>query len=98
MGLAPLAVLPDYQNKGIGSKLVTEGLQIVREQAYPFVVVLGHEKFYRHFGFKSASEFGLKCQWDGVPDEAFMAIIISKSAMPGVSGVVRYRDEFNEAM
>ncbi len=98
MGLAPMAVLPDYQNKGIGSKLVTEGLRIVREKAYPFVVVLGHEKFYPLFGFQKASEFGLKCQWEGVPDDAFMALIFNDSVMHGVSGIARYRDEFNEAM
>jgi predicted N-acetyltransferase YhbS len=40
----------------------------------------------------------LKCQWEGVPDEAFMAIILDEEKMMGVTGVARYRDEFNEAM
>ena len=39
-----------------------------------------------------------ECQRQGVPDEAFMILIFDKSAMSGVSGIARYRDEFNEAM
>jgi len=40
----------------------------------------------------------LTCQWEGVPDEVFMAIILDEEKMSGVSGEVRYRDEFNYAM
>jgi putative acetyltransferase len=64
----------------------------------PFVIVLGHEKYYPRFGFKRASKYGLKSQWEGVPDDAFMVIIHNYSVMKGVSGVVRYREEFDEAM
>ncbi len=98
MGLAPMAVLPEHQREGVGSKLVTEGLKKIREKGYPFVVVLGHEKYYPRFGFRPASEYGLKCQWDGVPDEAFMAIIYDKDKMKEVSGTTHYREEFSEAM
>ncbi len=98
MGLAPMAVLPAFQNQGIGSMLVDEGLRIVREMSYPFVIVLGHEGFYPRFGFQKASKFGLKSQWQGVPDDAFMALILDESAMRDVSGIARYRDEFSEAI
>ena len=98
MGLAPLAVQPDFQNQGIGSMLAQEGIKIVKETECPFLIVLGHEKYYPRFGFKPASQFGLKCQWEGVPDGAFMAMIFDKVQMNNVSGIVRYRDEFNEAM
>jgi putative acetyltransferase len=40
----------------------------------------------------------IRSQWDGVPDEAFMILILDEDAMKGVSGVARYRDEFDEAM
>jgi putative acetyltransferase len=98
MGLAPMAVLPEYQNRGIGSELVTEGLRIIKGMKCPFVIVLGHEKYYPRFGFQKASKYGLKSQWDGVPDEAFMVLILNESIMNDVSGVVRYRDEFDEAL
>lgn len=98
MGLAPMAVLPDRQRQGIGSQLVKRGLEILRERGCPFVIVLGHPEYYPRFGFELASKHGLSCQWEGVPDEAFMVLILDDILMKDVSGVARYRDEFNEAM
>ena len=98
MGLAPMAVLPEFQNKGIGSMLVTEGLEKIKYAKYPFVIVLGHKKYYPRFGFQRGLEFGLRSQWHWVPDEAFMAMILDESVMKDISGIVKYRDEFNEAM
>lgn len=98
MGLAPLAVMPDRQRQGIGSALTERGLEILRERGCPFVVVLGHPEYYPRFGFERASAYGLTCQWEGVPDEAFMVIVFDKGALEGVSGVAKCRDEFDEAM
>ena len=98
MGLAPMAVLPEFQKQGIGSLLVKEGLRRIKETDCPFIIVLGHADYYPRFGFERASKYGLKCQWEGLPDEGFMVMILKKSAMTGVSGVVKYRSEFDEAI
>ena len=98
MGLAPMAVHPDYQNKGIGSLLVKEGIKRVKETGCPFIIVLGHDKYYPRFGFETASKYGIYPQWEGVPDEAFMVMILDKVTMSGVSGVATYRKEFDEAI
>jgi putative acetyltransferase len=98
MGLAPMAVLPDRQRQGIGSDLVKRGLEILRDRGCPFVIVLGHPGFYPRFGFELASNHGLFSQWDGVPEEAFMILIMDHAPLEGVSGVAKYREEFNEAM
>lgn len=98
MGLAPMAVLPEYQRRGIGSSLVESGLRILGTQNCPFVIVLGHAEYYPRFGFVPASRYGLDCQWAGVPDEAFMVLVLDETAMSGVSGVARYREEFDGAM
>ena len=98
MGLAPMAVLPERQRQGIGSRLVEAGIRILRKQGCPFVIVLGHPGFYPRFGFVSASRYGLTCQWEGVPDEAFMVLILNESTLAGVTGIARYRDEFAAAM
>ena len=98
MGLAPMAVLPEWQRQGIGSKLLERGLEILRGCSCPFVIVLGHPEYYPRFGFEPASKYGLKSHWENVPDEAFMVLMFDAEAMEGVSGVARYRDEFDEAM
>ncbi|HEU5433977.1 MAG TPA: N-acetyltransferase [Thermomicrobiales bacterium] len=94
LGLAPLAVLPAYQRRGIGSRLVREGLAACREAGADAVVVLGEPAYYRRFGFRRASEFGLANEY-GVDDE-FMAIELWPRALAGVQGIVRYRPEFGE--
>lgn len=98
MGLAPMAVLPELQNQGIGSLLVKEGLRRIKETDCPFIIVIGHIEYYPRFGFERASKYGLKCQWDGVPDEAVMILWFNQSMIDHVSGVAKYRDEFNESM
>ena len=96
MGLAPMAVAPDRQRQGIGSQLVRRGLDILNQRGCPFVVVVGHPEYYPRFGFEPASAHGLASQWEGMPDEAFMVLILDPHAMAGASGVARYRQEFNE--
>jgi putative acetyltransferase len=97
MALGPMAVTPELQKQGIGSMLVKEGLRIIDKTKCPFVIVLGHDKYYPRFGFQRASKYGIKSQWEGIPDEAFMVMILNDSVMKRVSGIVKYREEFDEA-
>jgi putative acetyltransferase len=98
MGLAPMAVLPERQGQEIGTLLIHTGIKMLKERDCPFVIVLGYPEYYPRFGFEKASRYGIRSQWDEVPDEAFMILILDRSAMAGVSGVARYRSEFDEAM
>ena len=98
MGLAPMAVLPEHQRQGIGSKLVRYGLAALERTGYPFVIVLGHPEFYPRFGFEPASRYQLSSQWDNVPDEAFMIRVFDPAALPGAPDIACYREEFNAAM
>ena len=97
LGLAPLAVLPEWQRRGIGTELASAGLAMIRQTPCPFVVVLGHPDYYPRFGFEKASRHGIRCQWDSVPDEAFMVLILDREAMRGATGVARYRGEWDAA-
>jgi putative acetyltransferase len=72
LALAPMAVLPQQQRRGIGSALVRSALDVAEALEEPLVVVLGHPWFYPRFGFKRASRYGLFPS-ESWPDAAFMA-------------------------
>jgi putative acetyltransferase len=93
LGLAPVAVLPAYQGRGIGTMLIEASLEELRAEGYPAVVVLGHPGYYPRFGFLPGSRWGLRWEND-VPDDAFMAVELSPGALAGIRGVVRFRPEF----
>ncbi|MEG4455148.1 N-acetyltransferase [Microcoleus sp. N9_A1] len=93
LGLAPVAVLPDYQRQGIGTLLIQQGLKECRRSGFQAVVVLGHPDFYSRFGFIPASRKNLGCEYD-VPDEAFMVFELESGALQDCSGMVKYRSEF----
>ena len=62
------------------------------------VLVVGHPEYYPRFGFAPASREGVRCPWDGVPDEAFMILLLEPTLARRISGVARYRGEFDEAL
>lgn len=94
VGLAPMAVMPGHQRRGVGGRLVREGLELLRASGHGAVVVLGHPEYYPRFGFVRATRFGLRCEFE-CPDEAFMALELSAGALANRSGLVRYRREFH---
>lgn len=96
LGLAPMSVHPDYQNQGIGTILIKESLKILQERHVPFVVVLGHADYYPKFGFKRASTFGIRCQWENIPDQVFMAMVLDQTKY--LRGTAYYRKEWSDLM
>jgi putative acetyltransferase len=95
--LGPMAVLPEHQRAGIGSKLVEAGNQKLKASGCPFLIVVGHPAFYPRFGFRKASALAVKCEWD-VPDDVCMLLILDHARMQGVSGPVKYRHEFSTVL
>jgi putative acetyltransferase len=95
VGLAPMSVLPEFQNQGIGSKLVREGLEACKRAGYDVVVVLGHTKFYPRFGFVRAKDFGLDSEYNSI--ESFMVLELRNGVLQEIGGLVKYSPEFRDA-
>lgn len=95
IALGPLAVLPEHQNKGIGSQLAREGLKECGRLGEDIVVVLGRPNYYPRFGFAPASVKGLRSEYD-VPDDVFMVTELREGALAGRGGLVKYHHEFSK--
>jgi len=94
MGLAPMAVAPEHQRKGIGSALVRAGLEQCKELGFTAVVVIGHPEYYPRFGFSPSSRFGIDSEYE-VPEEVFMALELQSGALSGKTGRVKYHAAFS---
>lgn len=95
IALAPMAVLPEFQRKGIGSQMVQAGLEACRRLGYEIVVLVGHPDYYPRFGFVPAKPKGLECEFE-VPEEAWMVLELREGALTGRRGTVRFQPEFKE--
>lgn len=92
LGLAPVAVLPEFERQGIATALINAAVESCRHGNCDFVVVLGSPLFYGRCGFAAASGWNLVDEYHG--GEAFQAIELSSGALAGRSGLVKYAPEF----
>jgi len=93
--LAPMAVLPEYQGRGIGSALLQNALDSCRQRGHEIVVVVGHTASYSKFGFAPAEPQGIRCEFD-VPDDVFMLLELRPYALAGRRGVAVFHEEFRK--
>lgn len=92
LALAPLAVLPAFQRRGIGLALIRRGHEIARGLGYPYAVVLGHAQYYPKAGYVPASRYGIRAPFP-VQDENFMAICLGEQQTQ-LNGVLVYDPAF----
>lgn len=94
-GLAPMAVLPAWQNMGIGTQLVNAGLKACIDADYDVIVVLGHPNYYPRFGFTPSINYGISTEYD-VPAEVFMLLELKQGVLDNITGTIKYHSIFNE--
>ena len=94
ISLAPVAVLPEYQNQGIGSALVRHGLAECQRLGHAIVIVLGHPGYYPRFGFSTQLAQALECPF-GDAGDAWMALELVPGALDGVRGRVVFPPAFD---
>jgi putative acetyltransferase len=94
LALAPMAVTPDLQRRGIGSALVRRGLDEARRLGHGVVIVLGHPEYYPRFGFTRGSAHGIRPPFEA-PDDAFLVLELREGALARVRGEVDYPPELS---
>ncbi len=93
--LGPVAIDDNYQNQGLGTRLIEYTLKLTED--YGHVFVIGDENFYSRFGFESASKYNIYLDGTDLNDENpfFMIKIFNKDAISNELGIFHNPDVFN---
>ena len=94
LALATVSVLPEFQDQGIGSRLILTGHLIARDLAFESIIVQGHPEYYSRFGYLPVSHWNIKAPFDLPSDDVFNAFELTEGALAGVAGTVIYPSEF----
>lgn len=91
VALAPMAVLPDRQGQGIGTRLIQTGIALCRSRGVEAVFVLGHPTYYPHFGFSAEAARGVAAPVSG---DAFMALELKRGVLKSGGLTLTYPPAF----
>ena len=96
--LAPLAVVPEAQRRGVGGVLIERGLELLQESGVDLVFVLGHPEYYPRHGFKPAGRLGLEAPFPMAEKDsgAWMVQALRPGVIGGVRGTVVCADALNK--
>ena len=96
----PVSVLPEYQNKGIGGKLINHTIKLSKEMGYKAIIIYGDPEYYKRFGFKESKEFKITNKDKKFPT-ALLVLELYPNALNGIEGIFdegkAYEIDKNEA-
>jgi len=85
--LAPVSVVLEYRNKGVGSKLIRRSFELARSAGYKSIVLVGDPSYYSRFGFRKSVDFGIRCL-QNIPEEYVLVCELVPGALNGISGTI----------
>ena len=91
LGLAPVAVLPDWRRKGIAARLIEDGIKWARKDDWAAIFVLGKPGYYQRFGFSVAKAENFESPYAG---PYLMALALQDNNLPAHSGRIDYAPAF----
>ena len=85
--LAPLAISKKYQQKGLGTKLISHGLEVLTNRGADIVLVLGDPNYYTRTGFKPGH--CIEPPYKLEHPEAWMALELKPGMLAKAKGVAQ---------
>jgi len=92
--LAPIAVKPEHQKRGIGRRLIEEGIRRCKALGFGLILLIGHPEYYPRLGFVSARSYGLELTQFEVPDDVFMVYEVIPGELQRIKGELKYPSTF----
>lgn len=84
--VAPLSVLLEYRNLGVGSALMQQGLRLAAEMGYGAAFLVGDPNYYRRFGYELSAQHGIV--HESLPAEYVMVKELRPGALSGITGKI----------
>jgi predicted N-acetyltransferase YhbS len=81
----PVSILPMYQKKGIGKKLIEHTIKRSKEIGFNAIIIYGNPKYYEKFGFKNTKEYGITDK-EGYYSEVLMALELFPNSLKNIKG------------
>jgi putative acetyltransferase len=91
LALAPVAVRPERQRMGVGSRLIREGIARSEAAGWSGIFVLGDPVFYRRFGFDVGKASGFISPYAG---PHLMALSLGGNELPTDTGSIQHAPAF----
>lgn len=82
----PVSILPEYQGKGIGSKLITHTIEVAKEMGYKAILIYGDPEYYQRFGFRVSKEYKITNGNKKYP-AALQVLELYPDALKGIEGI-----------
>jgi len=82
----PVSVLPEYQNKGIGKRLINHTIDLSRQMGYKAIIIYGHPDYYKKFGFAESKKYNITNKENKFP-AALLVLELWPNALDGITGI-----------
>jgi predicted N-acetyltransferase YhbS len=82
----PVSVLPEYQNKGVGSKLINHTVKLAKDMGHKAVIIYGAPEYYKKFGFKASKEYDITNK-EGKYPAALLVLELYPNALNEIKGI-----------
>lgn len=89
----PVCIMPEFQNKGIGRKLIDYSIKKAGDLSYKAIIIYGYPDYYSKYGFKGGKNYGISTP-EGTYMKALQVLELQEDALKGIHGKFFQADAF----